>query len=196
MSAFEFATATRIIFGEGKLSEIAAIAPEFGQRALVVFGSSVERAKPLFDLLDERQSRATAPSRSAASRISPRSRPGWSRRTTFDAQMVISFGGGSAIDAGKAIAALATNPGDAARLSRSDRQGAEARQRAAAVRRHPDDAGTGAEVTRNAVIASPEHKRQGQPAQPADAAARRAGRSRTDLWAAERRSPPIRAWTR
>ena len=50
-SAFEFATATRIIFGEGKLKEIATIAPEFGSRALVVCGN-VERAKPLFDLLD------------------------------------------------------------------------------------------------------------------------------------------------
>ena len=46
---FEFATATRIIFGPGTLKEIGSIAAEMGSRALVVTGSSPKRAQPLLD---------------------------------------------------------------------------------------------------------------------------------------------------
>ncbi len=52
MNPFEFATAARIVFGAGKLSEIASIAPEFGTRALIVIGGSVERARSLIAMLE------------------------------------------------------------------------------------------------------------------------------------------------
>jgi alcohol dehydrogenase class IV len=41
---FEFATATKIIFGAGTLREAGAAAKEFGQRALVVTGRDAKRA--------------------------------------------------------------------------------------------------------------------------------------------------------
>ena len=44
---FEFATATQIIFGAGKLSEAAGMAREFGSRALVVTGRDLSRAEKL-----------------------------------------------------------------------------------------------------------------------------------------------------
>ncbi len=46
---FEFATATRIIFGPGTISEAASLSGEMGKRAFVVTGSSVERAEPLLE---------------------------------------------------------------------------------------------------------------------------------------------------
>ena len=52
-AAFEFATASRIIFGAGKLAEAAPAVKAFGRRALVVTGKSVDRAQPLLDLLTD-----------------------------------------------------------------------------------------------------------------------------------------------
>jgi len=48
---FEFATATRIIFGAGTLREVGPLAAEMGNRALVVTGRTIERATPLLDAL-------------------------------------------------------------------------------------------------------------------------------------------------
>ena len=44
---FEFATAGRIVFGEGAVREVPAAAAAMGTRALLVTGSSPERAAPL-----------------------------------------------------------------------------------------------------------------------------------------------------
>ena len=155
-SAFEFATATRIIFGEGKLKEIATIAPEFGSRALVVCGN-VERAKPLFDLLDSAKIAVSTFSISGEPSI-PSVKAGTEQAKTFGAQMVISFGGGSAIDAGKAIAALATNAGEPLDYLEVIGKGQKLANPPLPFVAIPTTAGTGSEVTRNAVIASPEHK--------------------------------------
>ncbi|MEP7291904.1 MAG: iron-containing alcohol dehydrogenase [Chloroflexota bacterium] len=156
MNPFEFATATRIIFGEGKLREIATIAPEFGRRALVVCGS-VERAQPLFALLDE--------AKVAYTPFSVRGEPnlelikaGVEQAHESEAEMVISIGGGSTIDAGKAIAALATNPGDPLDYLEIIGKGQPISQTPLPFIAIPTTAGTGAEVTRNAVISSPEHR--------------------------------------
>ncbi|MFZ1767544.1 MAG: iron-containing alcohol dehydrogenase, partial [Caldilinea sp.] len=48
---FEFATAQRILFGEGTLNEIGALALGFGRRALVVTGAHPARAQRLLTLL-------------------------------------------------------------------------------------------------------------------------------------------------
>ena len=50
---FEFATATRIIFGRGKLQEAGPIFAEKGSNALVVTGSNPIRAEMLLSLLEE-----------------------------------------------------------------------------------------------------------------------------------------------
>ena len=44
---FEFATATRIVFGSGTLAQAAASAEAMGQRTLLVTGSTPERTEPL-----------------------------------------------------------------------------------------------------------------------------------------------------
>src|SRR2546428_6685860 len=49
---FEFATATRIIFGASALRGVGLVAKEFGDRALVVTGKGVDRARPLLALLE------------------------------------------------------------------------------------------------------------------------------------------------
>src|SRR5688572_27091977 len=44
LSTFEFATATRILFGAGKRSETPSIARTLGHRALIVTGGNTSRA--------------------------------------------------------------------------------------------------------------------------------------------------------
>ena len=46
---FEFATASRILFGPGVLREAGAAARQFGRHAFVVTGRAPRRAEPLLD---------------------------------------------------------------------------------------------------------------------------------------------------
>ena len=48
---FEFATATRIVFGEGTAATLPELARTFGARPLVVTGASAERAASLVSAL-------------------------------------------------------------------------------------------------------------------------------------------------
>ena len=66
------------------------------------------------------------------------------------------MGGGSAIDAGKALAAMLTNPGEPLDYLEVVGRGQPLRQPSAPFIAVPTTAGTGSEVTRNAVLAAPE----------------------------------------
>jgi alcohol dehydrogenase class IV len=73
-------------------------------------------------------------------------------------KVVIGFGGGSVIDAGKAIAALVTNQGILLDYLEVVGKGQLLAQPPAPYIAIPTTAGTGAEVTRNAVLTSPDHR--------------------------------------
>jgi alcohol dehydrogenase class IV len=72
-------------------------------------------------------------------------------------QFVVSIGGGSTIDTGKAIAALATNDGDVLDYLEVIGRGKPLERPGLPFIAVPTTAGTGSEVTRNAVIGSPQH---------------------------------------
>ena len=154
---FEFATATRIIFGTGALKEVGGIAASFGQRALVVTGRSADRATSLLDLLRDAGVEAVTfevPGEPTTDIV----REGTEAARAADCDLVIAIGGGSAIDAGKAIAALLTNGGVPLDYLEVIGRGQPITKPAAPCIAIPTTAGTGAEVTRNAVLASPEHR--------------------------------------
>jgi alcohol dehydrogenase class IV len=154
---FEFATATRIIFGPGTLSEIGPIAATMSHRALVVTGRTVARAAPLLDVLSAEGVEAIIYSVAGEPTVEI-ARQGTQRARDADCDLVIGFGGGSAIDAGKAIAALLTNGGDPLDYLEVIGSGKPITQSSAPCIAIPTTAGTGAEVTRNAVLASPDHR--------------------------------------
>jgi alcohol dehydrogenase class IV len=71
-------------------------------------------------------------------------------------EMILGLGGGSVLDTGKAIAALATNPGDVIDYLEVIGKGQPLIHASLPYLAIPTTAGTGAEVTRNAVLESPE----------------------------------------
>ena len=108
---FEFATSPRVIFGSGTFKQAGAITKEFGRRVLVVTGKSVARAEPLLEQLRsaglafETFAIVGEPTTQAV-------REGVGRAREVECDCVIAFGGGSAIDAAKAIAGLLANGGE------------------------------------------------------------------------------------
>ncbi len=154
---FEFATATRIIFGPGTLQAVAPRAADMGSRALVVTGSTTERAAPLLEALQAHAVESTTFA-VCGEPTTDMVREGTEHARTSNCDIVIGMGGGSVIDAGKAIAALLTNGGAPLDYLEVIGRGQPITQPAAPYIAVPTTAGTGAEVTKNAVLASPQHR--------------------------------------
>jgi len=154
---FEFATAQRILFGPGKLRELSTICQSLGTRAVLVTGSSAERVAPVFEALRKIGANPAAFSITAeptTERIASMA----AQARELECDYVVAFGGGSVIDAGKAIAALLTNTRDLMDYLEVIGKGEPLASDPAPCIAIPTTAGTGAEVTRNAVLLSPEHK--------------------------------------
>ena len=154
---FEFATATRIVFGAGTVRELGRLAKELGQRALLVTGRNLSRAEPFCALLGEQGIETTRFSVAGEPEIAAvQQGAALARQERCD--LVIGFGGGSALDAGKAIAAMLTNEGDLLEYVEVIGKGKALSRPSAPFIAVPTTAGTGTEVTRNAVLASPGHR--------------------------------------
>jgi alcohol dehydrogenase class IV len=154
---FEFATATRILFGPGTAREVAPLTPEMGKRALVVTGRSAERAGPLMEDLKKHGVESVL-ANVPGEPTTDLALAGVERARETGCDFVIGVGGGSVLDAGKAIAALMTNEGDLFDYLEVIGRGAPLAQVPAPYIAVPTTAGTGSEVTRNAVLASPQHQ--------------------------------------
>jgi alcohol dehydrogenase class IV len=152
---FEFATATRILFGNGTVKDIAAAAQEMGRRALIVTGSSAKRSRLVPDLLKSAGiPQDLFPVGKEPDTLLVHEGRELARRTGCD--MVIAVGGGSVLDAGKAIAALMTNDGAPLDYLEVVGRGRPVARPPAPFIAIPTTAGTGSEVTRNAVLTSHE----------------------------------------
>lgn len=154
---FEFATAARIVFGAGSVREAAPAAAALGRRALVVTGASPERAAPLVRDLEAAGiscARFAVPGEPTIDLV----RAGAASARQQGCEFVVAFGGGSALDAGKALAALLTNSGDPLDYLEVIGRGQPLARPAAPCIAIPTTAGTGSEVTRNAVLGSPEKR--------------------------------------
>jgi alcohol dehydrogenase class IV len=154
---FELAVPGRIVFGPGSLDEAGAAAAALGSRALLVTGRDVGRAARLRELLGGAEVEAVPViasgeptvemARAAAKRIRER-----------DCDLVIGFGGGSALDLAKSAAVLARNRGDVLDYVEVIGRGKALKKPGLPWLAIPTTAGSGAEATRNAVLASPEHR--------------------------------------
>jgi alcohol dehydrogenase class IV len=154
---FEFTSADRIVFGPGTLRGAGPTIKKTGRRPLVVTGKNSQRAEPLLQLLRENHVENSIFSVSGEPTVQT-VRDGVAKAKGENCDWVIGIGGGSVLDAGKAIAAMMTNEGDVLDYLEIIGKGKSLTKRSAQYLAIPTTAGTGSETTRNAVLASPEHR--------------------------------------
>lgn len=159
LPAFTFATATEVRFGRGEARRAVPDLARLGNRVLLVHGSTASRADWLRSALEGEGCSVTGlavPGEPDLAMIEA----GVLAARDADVQVVIALGGGAVIDAGKAIAALI--PARRPMLDHLEVVGQGLPLDAAPLPfvAMPTTAGTGAEVTRNAVIAVPEAQRK------------------------------------
>jgi alcohol dehydrogenase class IV len=149
---FEFATAGRILFGPGVLAQVPAVLGDWKiARALLVTGRDPARTAALAARL-EAAGVATVAFAVPGEPTVELARAGVRAVHEAGATAVVACGGGSALDAGKAIAALATNGGEPLDFLEVVGQGRPLMQPPLPLVAIPTTAGTGSEVTRNAVL--------------------------------------------
>lgn len=148
LPAFSFSTAQTILFGPGRRAELPALVKSFGSRLLLVTGQSGRggdglqpvlqlrvAGEPTFELIREQRAAAHAAA----------------------CDVVVAVGGGSVLDAGKALAMLLANPGDPLDYAEVIGAGRPIVHPSVPFIAVPTTAGTGSEATRNAVLGSPAH---------------------------------------
>lgn len=154
---FEFMTSNRIIFERGAIKQIGKLAKPMGTKALIASGMSEEATNNVIGYLKEEGLEAVAyyvfgePSVEGIIE-------GLALAKNEKCDMFIGFGGGSAMDTGKALAALINNPGEVLDYLEIIGKGLSLNIESAPCIAIPTTSGTGAEVTKNAVLSSKEHK--------------------------------------
>lgn len=157
--AFHFATASDIRFGRGEAGRAVPDLARLGKRVLLVHGATASRSGWLCEALTAQGC--------AVSTIAVAAEPdvdliayGVSAARDHDAQAVIAIGGGAVIDAAKAIAALVPVNRPLHDHLEVVGQGLPLEATPLPFAALPTTAGTGAEVTRNAVISVPDAQRK------------------------------------
>ena len=154
---FEFSTANRILFSPGATDELAKGISELGCHAFLLVGRDLHRFDHVLDQL------TSAGTTCEIFHVTGEPTTGIAQAAIASArraqtQTVIAIGGGSVIDVGKVVAAMLTNEGELSDYLEVVGTGKHLREEPVPYVAVPTTAGTGAEVTRNAVLRVPEHR--------------------------------------
>jgi alcohol dehydrogenase class IV len=152
-TAFDFATAGRILAGSGRAADLPEVLAGLGTRVLVCTGADPARHSGLLAGLGIPSAVFAVPGEPTIELA----RTGITAAREHRADVVAAIGGGSVIDVGKAVAMLLGNGGDPLDYLEVVGSGRKITQPAVPCVAVPTTAGTGAEVTANAVLASPAH---------------------------------------
>ena len=150
---FEFATAGHIVAGAGRAAELPGVVAGLGSRVLVCTGADPARHRELLAGLGLPAVVFTV----AAEPTVELARACVAAAREHGADVVAAVGGGSVLDLGKAAAMLLGNGGDPLDYLEVIGSGRKITQPSVPCVAVPTTAGTGAEVTANAVLASPAH---------------------------------------
>jgi alcohol dehydrogenase class IV len=153
VTAFEFATAARIVAGPGRAAELPGLLAGLGSRVLVCTGATPGRHADLLAGLGLPAAMFAVPGEPTIDLA----RTAAVAAREHGADVVAAIGGGSVIDLGKAVAMLLGNGGDPLDYLEVVGSGQKITRPAMPCVAVPTTAGTGAEVTANAVLTSPEH---------------------------------------
>lgn len=154
--SFEFQTAQRIIFGSRSANQLGQLAAEMGKR---LFWITINR-RAFHEELEKLLIDAGLQFETTVIHGEPKldriiELVNWVKE--YQPDVVIATGGGSVIDCAKAVTALAVNPGDPLDYLEVVGRGKPLQVNPLPVVAVPTTAGTGSEVTRNAVISIPQH---------------------------------------
>jgi alcohol dehydrogenase class IV len=153
MRPFEFATAGRILVGQGRAAELPEVLAGLGSRVLVCTGADPARHAGLLAGLGLPAAQFSVGGEPTVDLA----RAGAASAREHGADVVAAIGGGSVIDTGKAVAMLLGNGGDPLDYLEVVGSGRKVTKPSAPFVAVPTTAGTGAEVTANAVLAAPAH---------------------------------------
>jgi alcohol dehydrogenase class IV len=153
--SFDFATAARIIFGNGKIVQLGDLGKECGTRPFILTGSGKSDPEKIFNLIRNIPQDFTEWKVTGEPTIADiENAVALARREKCD--YVIGYGGGSVLDSGKAVAIMLTNPGEILDYLEGVGRNQPLTRPAVPCVAIPTTAGTGSEVTRNAVLTVPE----------------------------------------
>ncbi len=150
---FQFMTSSRIIFGEGVLERSMSILTQLGYSVLLVSGKDYSRANPVIDYLKSQNMRyqhvavSGEPYMKVVEALAQEARE-------FNPDLVVSVGGGSVIDTGKALSAIIPNLGSLYDYVEVVGRNVPLKTKPLPFVAIPTTASSGAEVTRNAVLKS------------------------------------------
>src|SRR5689334_5603832 len=154
VTSFEFATAGRILAGAGRAAELPDVLAGLGSRVLVCTGADPARHAGLLAGLTQPAVMFAVPGEPTTEAV----RAGVAAAREHGADVIAAIGGGSVIDAAKAVAMLLANGGDPLDYLEAVGSGRVITRPSVPCVATPTTAGTGAEVTANAVLAVPEHR--------------------------------------
>lgn len=158
---FEFFGVGRIVFGCGQFSRAAEIIAPLGRSALIVYNGDEQgrdgALDRLIEMLGGQSIRTTLIRQRGEPMVDDVDRALTTAREA-GCDCVVGLGGGSAIDAAKAVAGLLGNGGSALNYMEVVGKGQKITKPAFPWIAIPTTAGTGAEATRNAVVGFPERK--------------------------------------
>lgn len=159
MTPFSIALPGRVLFGRGEAARAPGLIAEFGSRGLVVHGANAARANWLVTGL-----RAAGVSVETLACVGepdlPMLEAAVEKARTCGAKFVVGLGGGAALDLAKAVAALVPATGGAMDHLEVVGKGLPLTTPPLPFIAIPTTSGTGAEVTKNAVIGLPDHARK------------------------------------
>lgn len=154
---FEFTSAGRIVFGPGVAEQVPDLVAGFGRRAFLVVGGTPDRFRPMLDQLAARG--VTWESfRVPGEPTTDMAQAAVTLARQAQTEVVLALGGGSVLDTGKVVAAMLTNDGALSDYLEVVGQGRPLQNPPAPCVAVPTTAGTGAEVTYNAVLGVPDRR--------------------------------------
>ena len=154
--SFDFVTAARIVFGPGTRAQLPELTRGLGSRALVVTGRSAAAGEVAGQL--ERTGLSCARVVVTGEPTVAEVQAACALAVSERCRVVVAVGGGSVIDTGKAVAALVANGGDPFDYLEVVGAGRPLSAPSLPLVAVPTTAGSGAEVTRNAVLTVPERR--------------------------------------
>lgn len=152
MTPFGITTPGRILFGRGEAARAPALIRAFGSRGLLVHGANRSRAEWLVEGLGPETLALPCPGEPTLDDLDA----ALSIARPFGPDWVVALGGGAALDLGKALAALIPAPTGPMEHLEVVGKGKALTADPLPFIAIPTTAGTGAEVTKNAVIGLPD----------------------------------------